>query len=138
MSRVKLRVTRFPSPHRAEAFLRLPRRDGIDERITARVDTAAHTSLLPDSLLTTITHRLTQRGKVIIEQAGMSKHTFEAVEATILVFLEDEYGGQTAQFEAPFWFADTDQYLLGVTGMLDRAILHLDMPALTGTLEFPD
>lgn len=68
----------------------------------------------------------------------MSKQTFEAVEAVLVVLLEDQYGGRTREFEAPFWFAETDRYLLGFNGLLEHAILHIDMPKLTGYLEFPD
>src|SRR5688572_11940466 len=100
MSKIRLRIYR--RPHKAEAFLTLRRKDNGEDRVTAIVDTGAQTSLLPISLLENLEHRLTQRGKVIIEQAGMS------------------------------------QYLLGVTGLLDRSIIHIDMPNLTRYLEFPD
>lgn len=33
------------------------------------------------------------------------------------------------------WFAPTNATLLGMTGALDRAVLHLDMPTLTGYIE---
>jgi hypothetical protein len=136
MKRIKLRIDK--RRYRAETFLTLHRIDGVDERLLVIVDTGAQTSLLPRSLLAKIDHRLSERGTFILEQAGIAHQTFEAVEAVIKLSLEDGAGGDTGEFEAPVWFSDTDRLILGFRGVLERAILHLDMPNLSGYLDFPD
>jgi hypothetical protein len=136
MKRIELRIDK--RRYRAETFVTLHRTDGEDERLLVIVDTGDQTSLLPRSLLTKIDHRLTERGAFIVEQAGSARQIFEAIEAVIKLSLEDGAGGDTGEFEAPVWFSDTDRLIIGFRGVLERAILHLDMPSLSGYLEFPD
>jgi hypothetical protein len=136
MNQIKLRINVRPT--RAEAIIKLHRKDGGDERITVVVDTGAQTSLLPRSLLDDVEHQLGKRGSFIVEQAGIARQTFEAVEAMVKLSLEDQYGGQTQEWNVPVWFADTDRHLLGFRGVLNRAVIHIDAPNLSGYLEFPD
>jgi hypothetical protein len=49
--------------------------------------------------------------------------------------LEDETGARTPDFEARVWFAETNTALIGFADILDRAILHVDMPRRHGWLE---
>jgi hypothetical protein len=136
MARIRLRIDR--SWYLAETFIRLQLTDGAVEYVLAAVDTGAHTSLLPISLLAKVEHDMTEEEGVVLEQAGVAHQRFEAVEAVIKLSLEDEFGGATGEFEAPVWFAETDSPLVGFRGILERAVLHLDMPNLSGYLEFPD
>jgi len=53
----------------------------------------------------------------------------------ITVFLEDEAGNRTEDFEMRAWFADASDPLIGFDGVLDRAVLHIDMMNLTGYLD---
>ena len=87
--------------------------------------------------MSVLEYRLSARGSFTIEQAGIAEQSFEAVEAYVTIFLEDEAGGRTEELEIRVWFAGTRDALIGFDGILDRAILHLDMPELTGYLEFP-
>jgi predicted aspartyl protease len=136
MTRLNLRVSRNPGA--ADIFLRIKGIDAGYEWMSAIIDTGAETTLLPQTLMNSIEYRLTERGRAAVEQAGIAQQSFEVIEAIIKVSLEDLSGEQTAEFEALVWFSDTDEALLGMEGILDRAILHLDMPNLSGYLEFPD
>jgi hypothetical protein len=133
MPRIQLRVTRHPD--QAEVFLNIKDTSGGYLRQAAIVDTGAQVSLLPEQLMALLDARLVGGERVLLIRAGMESLTFEAVEAVITVFLEDEHGNQTEPFECPVWFAATLDVLAGFGGLLDRAILHLDMPNLTGYLE---
>lgn len=86
--------------------------------------------------MTRLETQITERGSITIEQAGIAKQSFEASEAVITVFLEDIAGNRTEDFQILAWFSDTDKALIGFGGVLERAILHLDMPHLRGYLDF--
>ena len=62
-----------------------------------------------------------------VEQAGIARQMFTVTEAFVQMFLEDPYGARTSVFEVRVGFADTDKVLIGCDGILDRAILHIDM-----------
>jgi hypothetical protein len=102
------------------------------------VDTGAQISLLPSILADKVDFRPTARGKIIVHQAGIAAQKFEALEARVNIFLEDTSGNRTKEFETTVWFAESNVILLGFDGLLDRAILHLDMPNQSGYIEIPD
>jgi hypothetical protein len=135
MPRIHLRVYREPG--QAEVFLNLRRKDGGYDKRAAIVDTGAEVSLLPSLLMGVLEYRSGERGSFIVEQAGIAEQAFEAVEAYVTVFLEDETGNRTDDLEVRVWFAGTRDVLIGFDRLLDRAILHLDMPGMSGYLEFP-
>jgi hypothetical protein len=91
--------------------------------------------LLPERLRADFAHRLSDQGAFMIEQAGLAGQTVEATEAFITLSLEDETGARTPDFEARVWFAETNTALIGFADILDRAILHVDMPRRHGWLE---
>ena len=101
----------------------------------AIVDTGAQVSLLPRYLMNSVAYRISERGEVMIEQAGIAKQSFKATEAYVTVFLEDAAGNRSETMEIPVWFANTNDVLLGFAGVLDRAVLHIDMPNLAGYIE---
>jgi hypothetical protein len=49
--------------------------------------------------------------------------------------LEDESGNRTSDLEMRAWFANASDPLIGFEGMLDRAVLDVDMLNLTGYLD---
>lgn len=125
MARIQLRL--YVDPGEAEVFLQIKQRDGGYTYLTAIIDTGAAVSLFPIRLLPNFDHRLSGSGVVTIDQAGITQQSFQATEAFISIFLEDMQGNQTGEFEIRAWFAETDFILLGFDGILDRAILYLDM-----------
>ena len=90
MTRIQLRVYRDPG--QADVFLNIKRKDGGYDKRAAIVDTSAEVSLLPSFLMHVLDFRPSERGAFTIEQAGIAKQTFQAVEAYITAFLEDEAG----------------------------------------------
>jgi hypothetical protein len=134
MTRIQLRVYRDPG--QAEVFLNIKRKDGGYEKRAAIVDTGAQVSLLPSLLMNVLDYRLSERGSFKIEQAGIATQSFEAIEVYVTVFLEDAAGNRTGDFEIRIWFAGTREVLLGFDGLLERAVIHLDMPDLIGYLDF--
>lgn len=133
MARIQLRVYRDPG--QAEVFLNIKRKDNRYEKRAAIVDTGAQVSLLPSLLMDVLAYRLSERGSFTVEQAGIATQAFEAIEAYITVFLEDMSGNRTDDFEVRVWFAATREVLLGFDGILDHAVLHVDMLNLTGYIE---
>jgi hypothetical protein len=133
MARLQLRIYRDPG--QVEVFLNIKRKDGGYDKRAAIVDTGAQVSLLPDFLMSDLDLRPGERGSFTIEQAGIAKQTFQAKEAYVTVFLEDESGNQTSDFEMRAWFANASDPLIGFNGVLDRAVFHIDMVNLTGYLE---
>lgn len=133
MPRIQLQL--YINPGAAEVFVNIKRKDGIYQRFTATVDTGAEVSLLPFIMLNDVEYRRTARGNITVDQAGIAKQSFEATEAFVTIFLEDQTGVQTGEFEVRVWFADTDEVLVGFDGILDRAVLHIDMPKRDGWIE---
>ncbi len=133
MPRIQLKIYRDPG--QIEVFLNIRRKDGGYDKRAAIVDTGAQLSLLPSLLMNVLEYRISGRGAFSIEQAGIAKQSFDAVEAIVTVFLEDETGQRTDDFDVRVWFADTSDALLGFDGVLDRAILYVNMPDFTGYLE---
>jgi hypothetical protein len=133
MARLQLRI--YIEPGAAEIFFNILRRDGNYERLSAVIDTGAAVTLLPDDLLETVNYRPGDRGTITIEQAGIAKQAFQAVEHYVYVDLEDQFGQRTGVFEIPVWFTKTSKALVGFAGILDQAILQIDMLQRTGWLD---
>jgi hypothetical protein len=125
MPRIQLRL--YVDPGQAEVVFNVRRNDDTYERLVGVIDTGAAVSLLPNDLLDKVATRLAGSGTIIIDQAGIAGQSFEATEAYVTVFLEDQTGTRTAEFEVRVWFADTDEVLIGFEGILDQAILHINM-----------
>ncbi len=134
MPRIQLRV--YSGPGQAEVFVNIKRKDGGYYTEAGIVDTGAQTSLLPQTLAEILEYRMGERGSFMVEQAGIAQQTFQAIEAYVSLFLEDQTGARTEEFEARVWFARTRHVLIGFDNILENAILHLDMPQLAGYLEF--
>jgi hypothetical protein len=132
MTRVDLRV--YVNPGHAEVYLRFDLANGSTQRVTATVNTGSRGTLLPENFLNRIEYHDPRR--VWIEPEGLTAEAFEAIEADVFVRAEDEVGNQTAPFEIVIWFAGTYDFIAGFNGLLNAAILHLDMPNLSGYLEF--
>lgn len=131
MTRLHLRT--YVAPGAAELFCNVLRQDGSYERLAAVVDTGAQVSMLPNDLLNWIVYR--EYTTITIEQAGIARQNFQGVEALVTITLEDEFGNMTEPFEIQTWFADTNRSVVGFLGVLDRAVLHIDMPQRNGWLE---
>jgi hypothetical protein len=133
MTRIQLKL--YVAPGQADVTCNVKLNDGTYERLNATIDTGAEVSLFPIRLLETIEYRLSDKSKVTVAQAGIAQQDFEATEAFITIFLEDASGSQTKPFEILAWFTVTRRTLIGFQDVLDRAVLHIDMPQRTGWLE---
>lgn len=133
MSRIHLRV--YLQPGQIEVFCNILRVNGTYERVTTIIDTGAEISFFPIDLLPIVAHDVESREIISLEQAGMAQQQFDGVGCTITLFLEDIEGNQSIPLEVPAIFADTGTALLGFEGVLDRAVLHLDTPRLSGYIE---
>jgi|GEM_PF-1273118 predicted aspartyl protease len=136
MTRIQLQIVLAPAE--AQVFLRIKQIDGSHKPVLAVVDTGAEISLLPSTLMTSLDYRLISSEPIIAQQAGIANQLFEAYVANVKLYLEDTLGNQTVELEVPVLFADGDTAIIGFEGLLDRAVLHIDMPALTGYIELPD
>ena len=134
MPRIQLRV--YSNPGQAEVFVNIKRKDGGYYTEVGIVDTGAQTSLLPQTLAEILDYRLGEHGSFMVEQAGIAQQQFQAIEAYVSMFLEDQTGARTEEFEARVWFARTRHVLIGFDNVLENAVLHLDMPQFTGYLDF--
>jgi hypothetical protein len=133
MSRIQLIL--YTVPGQLDVYCRLKLRNGNYERLTATIDTGAAVSLFPIELLDSVEHSPAETRSVTINQAGIQRQVFNAVEALVSIVLEDFEGNITQPFQIPAWFADTEEMLLGFAGVLDRSVLHVDMPQQTGWIE---
>ncbi|MEZ4668157.1 MAG: hypothetical protein R3E39_09590 [Anaerolineae bacterium] len=127
----------YSNPGGVDVYVNLRRKDGNHERIVAFIDTGAELSLLPAHFMSFIEYRLADKHDVVIDQAGIAQQSFRAIQAYIKLFLEDVTGNVTSEFEVPVWFANSDEILIGFEGLLDHAILHIDMPQRTGWIDLP-
>lgn len=131
--RINLRV--YINPGQIEVFCNILRMDGNFERVTTVIDTGAEVSFFPIDLLDVVAHDVESRKVVSLEQAGIAQQQFDGVECMVTAFLEDMAGNQSTVMNIPAVFADTGVALLGFEGVLDRSIVHVDMPRLTGYIE---
>jgi hypothetical protein len=123
------------TPGEAEVFCNLLRKDGTQEKLTATIDTGASISLFPRELLDIVQYDGLQATNIIVEQAGIAQQAFQAIEAEVTLSLEDASGNITKPLEIRAWFANTNARLIGFADVLERGILHIDMPGQTGWLE---
>jgi hypothetical protein len=136
MTRIQLRI--YAEPGAAEVFVQMKCSDGTFEPLTATIDTGGELSLFPIRILDKVEHQIV-REKVVLEQAGIAKQEFEAIEAIVTVFLEDQFGAYSKEISIRAWFADTLVALIGFHGILDSAILHIDtLNTRTGWIELAD
>jgi predicted aspartyl protease len=121
---MQLRLYRDPGA--AEIFINLRRQDEGYERQVVTVDTGAEVSLLPQDVLNRIAYRPSERGSLIVGQAGIANQIFEVTEVYVWLFLEDEKGERSREFEVRMWFGATEENIIGYDGILDRATLFID------------
>lgn len=133
MTRLQLQLFRQPAV--ARIVMNIRRKDGHDYLLEAEVDTGAQVSLLPIRLTEILDYEVIDETEITIDQAGIKKQAFSAIEARITLSLEDLVGHQTSQFKVRVWFADTSVVLLGFADILDRAVLHIDMPQRVGWID---
>lgn len=133
MTRIQLQI--YTDPGGAEVYVNLRRKQGDHERVVAFVDTGAETSLFPTYFMNFLDYRLAEISEITIDQAGISEQVFTATSAYVRLFLEDASGEVTPEFEVPVWFAQSDEMLIGFEGVLDRAVLHIDMPQRVGWID---
>ena len=133
MTRITLQI--YINPGQAEISYAMQQKDGSFNRFTAVIDTGAEVSVFPIKFLERADYRLSEKGKVEIEQAGIAQQGFEAIEAFVTIILEDANGNRTKPFEILAWFAPTRLAIIGFQDILERAVLHIDMPQRIGWLE---
>ena len=133
MTRIQLQM--YTDPGGAEVFINIRLKQCGHERMVAFIDTGAETSLFPTYFMSFLDYRLAEISEITIDQAGISEQAFTATRAYVWLFLEDAAGAVTPEFEVPVWFARSDEMLIGFEGILDRAILHIDMPQRTGWID---
>lgn len=97
MSRINLLLS--IAPYEVEVYVRLKQADGDSLLIMGYVDTGADKSLFPISFLETIEHSILN-SDIEIQQAGIAKQGFKAVEAKITLYFEDLQGNTSHQMEA--------------------------------------
>ena len=136
MTRIILRV--YQNPAEAEVFINIRRKSEGFNKQTAKVDTGAAITVLPIQLMSDVEYHLVHEQPIRIHQAGIAQQDFQAYEAKVTLFLEDTFGAETKPYEVTVWFASTREILLGVEDILDRAILHLDMPNQSDCIDLND
>src|SRR5689334_9550457 len=121
--RVQLRM--ITTPAHALVYLNIRLKAGGYERMSAVVDTGAEFSMLPEYLMEVVDYELTQRSVVEIVRAGVQ--TFKAQEATVWLYVDDEGDNRSPEYECLVWFAAGREVLAGFGGLLNQAIVYLDM-----------
>lgn len=138
MARVQLRLTIEPDKTVAEVYVQIKRIDGGYETVVAAIDTGAAVSVFPMRILNSLVYRVVNE-KVILQQAGIARQTFEAKEVIISLYLEDTTGARTREIEIKAWFAPTLKSLLGFEDFLNQAVLHIDLlHTRSGYIELAD
>lgn len=99
--------------------------DGGFELNYGMIDTGAELSLFPEKWLSTAEHTIIKHD-VILEQAGIAKQGFTAIEAEITLLLEDGLGNQSQSLQVRAWFAETTRVIVGFQDILDRAEIYID------------
>ena len=123
MARVNLKLNLQPGV--IESYIRFQAKAGHFEPKLGFIDTGAHVSLFPLSFLDEIEHRIIDEN-FEIEQAGIARQVFKAVEAEVTLYFEDLQGNQSPHLKVRAWFADTTKVIIGFQDILDRATLHID------------
>jgi hypothetical protein len=134
MSRINLLLSVMP--YEVETYVRLKQADGEFLLIVGYVDTGADKSLFPISFLESVEHNILN-SDIEIQQAGIAKQSFKAVEAKVTLYFEDLQGNVSHHIEARAWFAETDDVLIGIQDLLEHATLFVDYrQTRTGWIEF--
>jgi hypothetical protein len=133
---VRIILSLYQQPAKVEVYVRLKGKSGIFEPEVGIIDTGAEQSLFPLKFLETYEHHIINEN-LVIDQAGIAKQGFRAVEAVVRVYFEDRYGNKTDEMNVRAWFADTEEIIIGFQDVLDRATLHVDYrQSRTGWIEF--
>jgi len=135
MIRISLQITQ--NPPQAEVIIRFLRKDGSWLFVTATVDTGAEITFLPEDILNVIDYNTAQTSYLTVERAGIRNADYKVTETIVTVQLEDAFGNISQPFEMPIWFGQTKVQLFGMTNAIQRGVLHLDMPSLSGYIELP-
>jgi hypothetical protein len=134
MSQVNLKLN--TNPGIIETYVRFKSKEGHFLTWLAFIDTGAHVSLFPMSLLEKLEHKIIDEN-FEIEQAGIAGQHFKAVEAEITLYFEDLQGNQSKPMLVRAWFAQTSKYIIGFQDILDHATLYIDYrQSRTGWIEF--
>jgi hypothetical protein len=129
----RLQLTVYVNPGQLDVFINLG--DDPDTfRTVGTLDTGAQQCLMPLYFLDNLEHQILRRN-ITIEQAGIANQSFTAVEAEVLLCLEDAAGNISEKRRVRAWFAETDEVLLGFRDLLEHAVLHIDMPLRDGWIE---
>jgi hypothetical protein len=123
-------------PGMIEVFVNFKGKSGIFDPEIAIIDTGAEQSLFPLEFLEIYEHRLINEN-LVIDQAGIAKQGFKAVEAVVRLYFEDKQGNLSDEMDVRAWFAETEEIIIGFQDVLDRATLHVDYRQhQTGWIEF--
>jgi hypothetical protein len=134
MSRIALKLN--ANPGSIETYVRFKAKEGHYIAWLGFIDTGAEVSLFPLNLLEKLEHKIIDEN-FEIEQAGITRQHFKALEAEITIYLEDLQGNQSEPMLIRAWFAQTTEYLIGFQDVLDRARLDIDyLETRTGWIEF--
>lgn len=112
-------------PYEIQIFVRFKRTDGLFEPIIGIIDTGAEISLFPKTWLEVAEHKLFNH-EIVIEQAGIARQAFNAVEAEIALYCEDLQANQSQPMTVRAWFADTTKVIIGFNDILDHAKFYVD------------
>jgi hypothetical protein len=121
----RLNLVLINQPYEVQVFVRFKLRDGNFDTMVAVVDTGADICLFPRRWLETAEHTILDKD-IVLEQAGIAKQAFEAIEAEITLYCEDALGNESTPIKVRAWFADTTKVILGFRDVLDRAKLYID------------
>jgi hypothetical protein len=121
----RLNLILATSPYEAQIFVRFKLQVGDFDAMIGVIDTGAEVCLFPIEWLKITEHHLLDND-VILEQAGIAKQSFEAVEAEITLYCEDALGNESTPIKVRAWFAETTKVILGFRDVLDHAKLYID------------
>lgn len=135
MIRIALMISKNPSE--AEVFVRFVKDKDIIYRLPAIIDTGAQISLFPLELLELLSPTAFNQEEVIIEQAGIAGQEFKAIRTHVHLSFEDFDGNITYPMLVEAWFANTERWIIGMADIIERGVLHLDIPNLSGYIDLP-
>lgn len=134
MSRINLNL--YLEPGMVEVYVNFKDKSGDFDTESGIIDTGAEQSLFPLRFLENYEHTIIN-SNLVIDQAGIAKQGFKAVEAIVTVYFEDTQGNISPEMQIRAWFADTEEIIIGFQDVLDRATLHIDYrQSRSGWIEF--
>jgi hypothetical protein len=134
MGRIQLNL--YVQPGMVEAYVNFKDKLGNFKLRMAMIDTGAEQSLFPLKFLELYEHTIINPN-LVIDQAGIAKQGFAAVEAIVTLYFEDIQGNRSSEMAVRAWFADTEEIIIGFQDVLDRARLTIDyLETRTGWIEF--